>query len=478
MRDERHKLFDFSDYTDDLGRQTELIRRFASTEEFRSAVVEELELNDDFYRRPLRPEDLSFIKFNEPVSAASVTQLPFLATQRMLLSLNELDIARLPRVGETDDFDRFVRFYSSESRVLGARIRSFLESFAFDFLSSSPPSGGEAADLVFDLEQLLRQETGFWNDALQQLMRRAYVEEGFRFILLQKWCLASTRRIAIARAAASGYFDILDAADRPQLAAGGEDALLRRIAVWCQVPKQEHSYWQFYLSTSLAECNLLYALAGRADRALALVGAAFAAEASWIAFCDLVERAGPCFGVGSRDQHNPRPDRTKKDLLSRATRAFETVGRRYGVRGLSQVGQGLAAARTLAACARNNLQEQLWWLSSIDQYRTMAHMISARIETEAPNIDRETFVEPREMCSTTHVHDDHRLVVIESGKMVFWGNLGMTLRLAPGEMVLVPQGRLHGSSIESPECTYHQPIIPDAWIRSMASKFDDVRAAE
>ena len=51
----------------------------------------------------------------------------------------------------------------------------------------------------------------------------------------------------------------------------------------------------------------------------------------------------------------------------------------------------------------------------------MARAISARIEVERPDIDRETFVEPREMCSTTHVHDDHRLVVIESGKMVFWG---------------------------------------------------------
>jgi quercetin dioxygenase-like cupin family protein len=71
------------------------------------------------------------------------------------------------------------------------------------------------------------------------------------------------------------------------------------------------------------------------------------------------------------------------------------------------------------------------------------------------------------MCSTTHVHDDHRLVVIESGNMVFWGNLGMTLRLAPGEMVLVPEGRLHGSTIESDECTYHQPIIPDAWVRPL-----------
>lgn len=108
----------------------------------------------------------------------------------------------------------------------------------------------------------------------------------------------------------------------------------------------------------------------------------------------------------------------------------------------------------------------------MEAYREMASRIDRRIHAECPNIDRETFVEPREMCSTTHVHDDHRLVVIESGDMVFWANLGMKLRLAPGEMVLVPEGRLHGSSIESPVCTYHQPIIPEEWVRPLVEELE------
>ena len=73
------------------------------------------------------------------------------------------------------------------------------------------------------------------------------------------------------------------------------------------------------------------------------------------------------------------------------------------------------------------------------------------------------------MCSPTHVHSDHRLVVVESGDMVFWGNLGMEVRLKPGEMIFIPEGRLHGSSIESDECTYHQPIIPDEWIATLSN---------
>jgi mannose-6-phosphate isomerase-like protein (cupin superfamily) len=136
---------------------------------------------------------------------------------------------------------------------------------------------------------------------------------------------------------------------------------------------------------------------------------------------------------------------------------------------LQQISQGIEAACSLSEVVWTNLSEQLRWLSSVERYQAIAKAIDARIQAECPNIDRETFVEPREMCSTTHVHDDHRLVVIESGDMVFWGNLGMTLRLKPGEMVLVPQGRLHGSSIESDECTYHQPIIPEEWIQPLVN---------
>jgi hypothetical protein len=92
-------LFEFSPYLDNREESLTLIRQFAAHDAFRSAVVEELELDEDFYRRPLRPEDLTFLTFETPVRAETVSRLPALATQRLLLSINELDVARLPRAG-------------------------------------------------------------------------------------------------------------------------------------------------------------------------------------------------------------------------------------------------------------------------------------------------------------------------------------------------------------------------------------------
>lgn len=465
--DSQH-LFDFRHRTATAQQSIALVRQFAAHNAFRSAMVEELELDEEFHRRPLRPEDLSFIDFTRPVTAESAFRLPFLATQRLLLCANELEIARLPRGSGDHAFAGYLSFYGEENRTLAAQIKPFLEDFAFDFLCGEDTAAPSVETCVAQLAVLLQTEMAFWDDIFDHLVRTRYVEGGLGYILIQKQSLAGSKRMAFGKAGAMGYFDHLLPQDWPRLGQDETDQqIVRRLAELCGIAKSEHSYWQFYLSTSLAECNLLHALAGRPGAALALSGAAFAAEATWLAFRGLIAQAGPCMRITHRDDVAGRRSDAANELLPRFARSLGSIERGYGVRGLRLARQGLMAAATLAGYARRNLEEQLNWLASVDSYREIARQISARIEAERPDIDRETFVEPREMCSTTHVHDDHRLVVIESGNMVFWGNVGMKLRLAPGEMVLVPEGRLHGSSIESDECVYHQPIIPDEWVRPL-----------
>src|SRR3954447_25688712 len=110
MTTDHTRLFDFDRFAAAIDQNRELVRQFAAHDAFRSAMVEELELDEDFYRRPLRPEDLSFIKFTEPARAETVARLPFLATQRMLLCINELQITRLPRDEGAKSFDECARF--------------------------------------------------------------------------------------------------------------------------------------------------------------------------------------------------------------------------------------------------------------------------------------------------------------------------------------------------------------------------------
>ncbi|MDR5760642.1 peptide synthetase [Caballeronia sp. LZ035] len=465
--DKLSALFDFTPYLAQREEVLGLIRNFASHHAFRSAAVEELELDEDFYRRPLRPEDLEFLKFMKPVPAERVSRLPALATQRLLLSLNEVSVARLPRAGSDEDFEAFDAFYGERNQVLGARIRPFLEHYGFTFLGNEAGHGETAGDLAARVRDVIGQEKAFWTEMFALLTDNDYLVEGLRFIMIQRYSLAPSRRMAIERAAASGFFGSVPAEDRPDLSAQALAPLLARVAQASGVIRREHSYWQFYLPTSMAKANLLYALGSRPDRAFALLGAAFVAEAEGVAFMAALTQACP---------HLVSPESPPFDaaaathaLGARCSRALAGVERDFGAQGLFRAAQGIGAGARIAERARWDLGEQLKWLSAIDRYVEFAHRIDQRVAVECPGIDRETFIEPRDMCSTTHVHNDHRLVVIrnEEGRMLFWGNLGMRHEMSHGDMVLIPDGRLHGSTVLSEECTYDQPIIPDEWIEEL-----------
>ncbi len=456
------RVFDFAKRRETLEQYVALTREFAAAPLLRSATVDELELDSASYRRPVRPEDLSFIDFSKPVTAAAATRLPFLASQRLLMAANEQRMVRWPRGVDSTDGLMPDDLHALQARERAARIVPFLEDFAFDFLEPASVHGITPAGLVTQLERVVEASAMHWRDALRLVGRAEYQREGLRFLLIQEGSLADAKRDALRIAAASGFFEIFPEELHPRLESGrAGDDFVATLAPLCGVNRGGHAYWQFYLASSLARCNLLHAFLARPSHALRLIGAAYVARADWLTFRHAIADVACEFGAPTEQTS----DHCK--LRHDFRNVIDIAARWLGDWAVHEVAAGVATAASLSDHARFDQREQLRWLSSLERYRQFAHVIDERIRQEHPNIDRETFVEPREMCSTTHVHDDHRLVVIESGDMVFWGNLGMTLRLKPGEMVLVPQGRLHGSSIESAECVYHQPIIPDAWIETL-----------
>ncbi|WP_323118649.1 cupin domain-containing protein [Burkholderia alba] len=470
------QLFDFTPFHGLSEQHVALIKQFSAAQPFRSATVDELLLDDDFHRRPLRPEDFEFLKFMKPVQQHNVSRLPALASNRTLLSIYELDVARLPRSGDGADWQQFATFYDDGTKVLGAQIAPFLEAYAFEFLAKDVEAAESVDAVSARLARLVDDELAFWDATFARLMRNDYLEEGLRFIMVQRWALAVSKRRAFAQAAASGFFDMLPPDERPTLRGPlPDDPLLERVAAASGVTRRQHAYWQFYLPTSMAKCNLLYALARRPDRAFGLIGAAFGAEAEWLAFGLALERA--CSHLQPAGRRPSDPSAHKAELAARCARALQRVGEGLGANAHGQFVQGVVAAERLAERGRWDLGEQLLWLSSIRRYVEFAHRISTRIDAECPGIDRETFIEPHEMCSTTHVHNDHRLVTIQEGEMLFWGNVGMQLKMNEGDMVLIPDGRLHGSTVVSGECTYHQPIIPDDWVQTLVAELEQPAAA-
>lgn len=452
-----------------------LIRGFAAAEHFRSATVDELELDGDFRRRPLRPEDLQFIDFSVPVVAATICDLPSLAAQRILRCVYDMQIVRLPRSGDGRTLRRLAEFYNDESRIGGLRIASFLERFAFGFLEKPRRADGELsrARLRESFQVFACEASAFAWSLGSRFRRGVFSEADLRFVFVQKWCLGATNHVTVARAQASGFFDLLPPDARPQVGSDPEenDALMR-LAVAADVNREPNAFWQFYLPTSLGATNYLSSLGARPELSLAMIGASFVAELEWRSFAWMARQACRDLGMAAANSEALIDLEYAAETTARFARALSAVEEAFGEAGLEEVARGVETAGHLAQLTRLDLENQLRWLAGLDDYVEIARRLNQHILTHAPNIDRETFVEPREMCSTTHVHNDHRLVVIESGDMVFWGRPGMRFRMVPGDMILVPRGRLHGSSVESELCTYHQPIIPEEWVRPLIDEAD------
>lgn len=453
-------------------RARELIQAFAAARPYRSAAVEELAVGPWEYRRPLRPEDLAFLKFQRPIRLETVSQLPSLASQRLLFCLNEQRLMRFPTGGTEVAAADYRSLFTPEMERIAAEIRPFLTCYAFQFIAQAAPQ--------YDLppEQAVRKLLDRSASRAAAIYRHAaqtgFVADAVRFVLAQSWLLLPMQQAALRVAEAVGAFDALPASTRPSLDLHpGLQALAAALARQTGVDASGHDHWQFYLATSLARANLLWAFAHSQADAFRLCGACFAAEADWLGFACLLGQSAASLGHDVSSLW--AADGTS--IAERLSGSIAAAEARYGARAAAEIREGFALGAMMAETAMQDLASQVEWLSQIDSYRSAAALIEERIARERPDIDRDTFVEPRDMCSTTHVHNEHRLVSIESGDMIFWGNPGMRLDLHPGDRILIPLGRLHGSTVTSPECTYHQPIIPEDWVADALGRVNTLRVA-
>lgn len=412
-----------------------ILNRFCQAEPFRSATVDELLLDDDFVRRPLRPEDLAFVDFSTPVSDATFDALSSLMAQRILLSVNEAEEPRLPATA--DSAPAWRAFYAS--REDGRALVAALEAHAFGFLVPSRRTETIGAAVARRFDAAL----DYWRGQQALLEAAGYAGPGLGFLLIQHVPLyasvEATARLIPPEVAAAFAGD----------ACAATQETLERLMREQGLRTGRHSYWQFYLPGSLAAVNLLHRLARSPLSVGGYAGARLVFEAERAALCRRFQAGGD--------------ESAAAVLAARAERIEALLADRLGAEAATEVSAGAALMEALLARSRAGLSAQLGWLRDIGWAERAARNISERIAREVPDIYRDTFVEPREMCSTTHVHDEHRLVVIETGHMRFWGNVGMAHDMGPGDMILVPKGRLHGSTVLSESCTYHQPIIPDDW---------------
>jgi mannose-6-phosphate isomerase-like protein (cupin superfamily) len=224
-----------------------------------------------------------------------------------------------------------------------------------------------------------------------------------------------------------------------------------------------HHYWQFYQPSALALTNYFHYLARNKRHFFRYLGALFFTETVLI---NVTRRQAAMletvFGnaIDKRyfDEHRHIDQHHSQMVLKRL---IEPAAAKYGAVAIKEIVRGFEEFRLLQTVADVDLVNQLTWAGRLskESAEVKSYLDYAR---QSRDLEQETFVERLGERSTTHIHPDNRLLMIETGEMDFYPLAGSTLHLRPGDVLFIPQGRLHGSVVCTEICTYHQPIVPPA----------------
>lgn len=452
------------------GDPNKMVKAFAAGAPFRAATVDELINESNSFRRPVRPDDLDFLDYATELPAEEVGSLSALLGHRMLLNAYETDLVFLPEAQAGPSWTDSRSFYSIESRVLAELARPVLEHHLFSFLEQPVAgSSGPAASLV---DHVVAEHQRLAMDDRVGSAIRELKDPGaaMRFLVLQLSAAAPSRAAALGRGALgddAGTIDVTGAffaafeQERRRL------PLLRQLLLGCGLSDAPRAYWQFYLGSTLASVTYLHRVCRDHARLFEAVGALL----HHIAVRPVLAAQHGVLAqetVGADARYFDVPSLTADALRAQVEAIVSPLLERYGDVFANDCRRGFDAATRLAAIAEDDLVTQVSWIDELERYKAKGDAIRRHIHDEGIEVQLDTFVESWEVTSTTHVHDDHRLVVIERGEMHFWNNVGPKIPLSTGDAILIPKGRLHGSTVLSGECTYHQPIIPDAMLEKLA----------
>jgi mannose-6-phosphate isomerase-like protein (cupin superfamily) len=443
---------------------------------FRSARFEELEIDDDPYRRPVRPEDLSFLRYDRPFGRADSSRLSALIGHRMLLNIHDTAKPMFAEKMTPGRWEEYRLFYGARNRVLGELVRPLLEEHVFGFVHGAVAEQTADAPVpdVAALRSLLtavaEQRGRAAGEVLGLVAEAGAADEAAKMTAVQ--LLAGTinapLRVSPLMIPAAGGGDGAAALTNGRREPHRIDDVLSTVMEACGFGVQPHRYYQYYLPSTLAAMNYLNATARDYGRVFEFLGAMCVRTLDSLALIGghgarLAELAGPADTASTEatlTRTAPTAEAETAAAIDEITRTVvEPLARRFGTHALAAFDRGAREYAVLLDVHHDDLTIQLRWIDSAPAYRAKAERLQAAIDEHHIPVALDTFVESSEECSTTHVHDDDRLLVIESGEMEFWNCFSGTHKFRPGDKLFIPKHRLHGSVVLSGECVYHQPVI-------------------
>jgi hypothetical protein len=465
----------------------DIIQDFASCPLFRDASAAEMYIVGNPYRRPTRVLDNVDIDYSSPLTRNNLASNDSLSTHRLLLNIYEMDCHLLPQqLSPEVDRDR-LNFYCADNQRRADLARPILEEKAFAFLRDEIEVTGRwtpestmcyLGDFKRVEDEKLRSGTNE-SVVLARLLNSRDRRRCANHYLIQLASDFLSEASAMARYVPGNYgaeqselFNILIDEYGYAVFDKKHSTLFERLLASVGLSAEIHRYWQFYQASSIMLTNYFHFLGRNKANYFRYLGALFFTEAS-LPNVNREQAAAirEIFGTGADVSYFTEHAHID---THHGVMALERIIRptldRYGVVAATEIIRGFEEFKLLQQIADNDLLEQIKWIDGHQAHVRAAELIWSRISSGELNLPRETFHEMREERSTTHTHDEHRLVVLETGEMDFWNGFGDSIRLKAGDAHLVPRHRLHGSVITSSESLYHQPIVSEALFRDVLAQ--------
>lgn len=412
------------------------------------------------FRRPVRPQDLKQFNFNAPLTEEQALTASSLAANRLLLNIYELDLVFLPNHQNKSTAADFHLFYNPETRRDAQAVRPILEKHLFDFLEKDIEVGGSWTNDSFkaycDAELKAEENNGAFID---KLLEADDPRAAARYFLIQLAGDYLTEASAMARnmpgnygPAQSNLFTILIDEYGYGVHDTKHSTLYETTLESANLSSNLHTYWQFYLPSSIALINYFHYICANHEHFFKYLGALFYTESSLVFSCRRTSKMlkqvfGADFFTDYFDEH-VHIDVHHGDMAF--NRIILPIVEKCGEQVLPQILAGFEEFRLLQEIADRDYLEQIAWSDRLPEHVSQAAEILKR-DTIVPDA---TFIEKKGELSNTHIHDNAELFYVIDGEIKLVATPDKNIILKAGEGIIIPKNRLHGSVVISDTCNY------------------------
>jgi hypothetical protein len=422
------------------------------------------------YKRPIG--DLAGLDFAVPATEAEFLSHRQLVAGRILCNAYESDMILLPAAGLESARADFDLFYGDQVRRQRDAIRPELEWFAFSFLADSVKlpavhtldelqayfmaevsGAGSPVDStgVNPTVDTLAPVTG----TMKAITECAHAEEAAGLNLIQLALDALTEASAMARNLGGSWgveqselFKIFIDEFGYGVYSAKHSTIFKDMLASVGLRTDLHAYWNFYLTSSLVGTNYFNYLTEDHRGMFRYLAAVTYLE--WL-FAQGFANTGAMLRAVFGDRVDTKYcDEHAHIDIHHGRMTYENLllgfARTHGESIIPELVRGVEETKLLLRLGDEDFLAQIRWADALDEHTRQGTRLATAAEDDAVV----TALGPDDPFST-RVYDDDRLVAVADGEIdVYAWATERPHRLAAGDVLLVPHGRLHGLKAATP----------------------------